>query len=148
MSQSLYTVSIYDTLGPSATEYIINHAQLPCVATSLPHIVTLLKLKPRLPSLKVIISLDPLSNGDRPEYSKHAMLTAMAADLGVRIYSMEQVEELGKSFGSPVYHIPGPSDIITINYTSGYVFSDLFLPLCSHYSAPKDSNYFFDRHAL
>lgn len=119
MSQSLFTVSLYDTLGPSATEYIINHAQVPCVATSLPHIPTLLKLKPRLPSLKVIISLDPLEDGDSPGHSKHAMLDAMAAGLDVRIYSIQEVEDLGKSLGSPVYHVPGPSDIITINYTSG-----------------------------
>ena len=119
MSQSLYTVSLYDTLGPSATEYIINHAQLPCVATSLPHIPILLKLKSKLPSLKVIISLDRLDGGDLPGHSKHAMLTAMAADLDVRIYSIQQIEELGESLGSPVYHVPGPSDIITINYTSG-----------------------------
>lgn len=35
MSQSLYTVSIYDTLGPESTEYIINHAELRSVICSL-----------------------------------------------------------------------------------------------------------------
>ena len=119
MSQSLYTVSLYDTLGPSATEYIMNHAEIPCVATSLPHIPTLLKLKPRLPSLKVIISLDPLDQGDRPGHSKQSILSAMAADLDVQIYSIEQVESLGEALGSPVYHVPSPSDIVTVNYTSG-----------------------------
>ncbi len=119
MSQALYTVSLYDTLGPSAVEYIINHAQLSCIAVSLPHIPTVLKLKPRLPSLKIIISLDPLEDGDRPGHSKYDVLTAMASDMEVRIYSMQQIEALGKSLGSPVYHVPSPSDIITINYTSG-----------------------------
>ncbi|KAK4692992.1 hypothetical protein P7C71_g4315, partial [Lecanoromycetidae sp. Uapishka_2] len=117
--QSLFTVSIYDTLGPSTTEYIINHATLPCVATSLPHIPTLLKLKPRLPSLKVIISLDPLDHGEREGYSKAAVLSAMAADLDVRIYSIDQIEAIGAANGPPLYHPPLPSDIITINYTSG-----------------------------
>lgn len=119
MSQSLYTVSLYDTLGPSATEYIINHASLPCVVTSLSHIPTLLKLKPRLPSLKVIISADPLDNGEREGQSKLALLNAMASDIGLTIFSMEQVESLGGSQGPPLYHPPLPSDIITINYTSG-----------------------------
>jgi len=119
MSQALYTVSLYDTLGPSAVEYIINHAQLSCIAVSLPHIPTVLKLKPRLPSLKIIISLDPLEDGDRPGHSKYDVLAAMASDMEVRIYSMQQIEALGKSLGSPVYHVPRPSDIITINYTSG-----------------------------
>ena len=119
MSQSLFSVSLYDTLGPSATEYIVNHASLPCVATSLPHIPTLLKLKPRLPSLKVIISLDPLEHGEQDGQSKLAILNAIASDLGVKVYSMEQVESLGGANGPPIYRPPSPSDIITINYTSG-----------------------------
>lgn len=119
MSQSLYTVSLYDTLGPSATEYIINHATLPCVVTSLPHIPTLLKLKSRLPTLKVIISLDPLDNGERDGHSKLALLNSMASDLEVKIFSIEQVEAMGAAFGTPLYHPPAPSDLVTINYTSG-----------------------------
>ena len=62
-SQSLYSVSIYDTLGPDTTEYIINHAELPAVCTSVSHIPTLLKLADRCPTLKLIISMDPLTNG-------------------------------------------------------------------------------------
>lgn len=119
MSQSLYTVSLYDTFGPSATEYIINHASLSCVATSLPHIPTLLKLKPRLPSLKTIISLDPLDSGEREGFSKHALLSSLASDLGLRIYSLEQVEAIGAALGTPIYNAPVSSDLITINYTSG-----------------------------
>ena len=119
MSQALYTVSLYDTLGPSATEYIINHAALPCVATSAPHIPTLLKLKPKLPSLKIIISLDPLEQGEREGYSKLALLNAMASDLGVKIYSIEQVEAIGGANGPPKYNPPSPTDLVTINYTSG-----------------------------
>ena len=119
MSQSLYTVSLYDTLGTSATEYILNHASLPCVVTSLPHIPTLLKLKPQLPSLKIIISLDPLDSGEQEGQSKLAILNAIGADLGVRVYSIEQVEAIGGANGPPTYHPPSPSDIITINYTSG-----------------------------
>lgn len=119
MSQSLYTVSLYDTLGPSATEYIINHAALPCVATSLPHIPTLLKLKPMLPTLKVIISLDPLDHGEPDGYSRQAMLNALAVDLDVQIYSIDQVEAIGALLGTPQYNPPAPSDIVTINYTSG-----------------------------
>ena len=119
MSQSLFSVSLYDTLGPSATEYIISHATLPCVVTSLPHIPTLLKLKPRLPSLKVIISLDPLDSGDQAGHSKHAILNDLASEMDVKIYTIEEVEAIGASAGPPQYHPPLPTDIITINYTSG-----------------------------
>jgi long-chain acyl-CoA synthetase len=118
MSQSLYSVSLYDTLGPEASEYIIRHANLHCVVTSFPHVATLLKLKPRLPSLKIIVSLDPLEAGEAPGLSKQAMLSEMASDLGLTILSMEKVEELGASLKRP-YTPPGPDDIVTINYTSG-----------------------------
>ena len=132
VSQALYTVSLYDTLGPSAVEYIINHAQLSSIAVSLPHIPTLLKLKPRLASLKIIISLDPLDDQDRPGHSKHDMLTAIASELEVRIYSIQQVEALGASLGSPVYHVPNASDIVTINYTSGTTGSPKGVILTHH----------------
>ena len=119
MSQSLFSVSLYDTLGPSTTEYIINHATLPCVVTSLPHIPALLKLKPRLPSLKVIISLDPLDAGEPEGHSKGAILNSLASEMNVKIYSIDQVEAIGASSGPPKYNAPGADDIITINYTSG-----------------------------
>lgn len=34
MGQSLFSVSIYDTLGPQTAEYIINHAELVSVVAS------------------------------------------------------------------------------------------------------------------
>ena len=119
MSQSLFTVSLYETLGPDTTDYIINHAALPCIVTALSHIPVLLKLKPRLPTLKVIVCLDPLTNNDHPSLSKKALLDELAADAGVQIYCITDVEALGASFGNPMYRPPLPSDIATINYTSG-----------------------------
>jgi long-chain acyl-CoA synthetase len=118
MSQALFSVSIYDTLGPDTTEYIINHGSLACVATSLAHIPTLLKLKPRLPSLKLVVSLDPLNAGEQPGQSKADLLGSWASDLGVKLYSLEDVEALGRATPRP-YNPPRPDDIITINYTSG-----------------------------
>ena len=35
MAQALYSVSIYDTLGPDAAVYIINHAEIKCIVCSL-----------------------------------------------------------------------------------------------------------------
>jgi len=117
-SQSLYSVSLYETLGPDTTEYIINHAELACVACSLPHIPVLLKLAPRLPNLKLIISLDPLDAGELETHTKAAVLNELAAQHGIKIYSMAQVEEIGARSGRP-FRAPTSSDICTINYTSG-----------------------------
>lgn len=117
-SQSLYTVSLYETLGPDATEYIVNHAELTCVVCSLPHIPLLLKLAPRLPTLKLIVSLDPLDNGEPEAHTKGAVLNALAAQHDIKVYSMQQVEEIGASSGRPM-RPAGWDDISTINYTSG-----------------------------
>ncbi|EGP90457.1 unnamed protein product [Zymoseptoria tritici ST99CH_1A5] len=119
MSQSLFTVSLYDTLGPDATEYIINHAGLTCVASSITHIPTLLKLAPRCPSLKIVISLDPLySELDRPGQSKLDILRLLGDQAGIQVHDMRDVEASGVKSPRP-YHPPRPFDTITINYTSG-----------------------------
>ncbi|KAI9894809.1 MAG: hypothetical protein M1814_000028 [Vezdaea aestivalis] len=118
MSQSLYTVSLYDTLGPDSSEYIIKDGPLSCVVTSLIHVPTLIQLKPRLPSLKIIICLDPLDNGELPGQSKGALLGSMASALGMSLYSMAEAEAIGQANPRPPVP-PSPSDIITINYTSG-----------------------------
>jgi long-chain acyl-CoA synthetase len=117
-SQSLFSVSIYDTLGPETTEYIINHSNLRSVVTSLPHIPTLLKLAPRIPSLKIIICLDPLDNGEQPGFTKQALLDSLAADAGISIYNIKDVEALGAMSNLPMKP-PRGEDILTINYTSG-----------------------------
>jgi long-chain acyl-CoA synthetase len=109
---------LYDTLGPDTTEYIINHAELVCVAASLNHIPTLLKLKPRLPTLKFIISLDPLDSGEQAGYSKADIFNALAKDLGLQIHYIRDVEAIGEAAPRP-YHPPEPTDIATVNYTSG-----------------------------
>lgn len=117
-SQALYSVSLYETLGPETTEYIINHAELACVACSLPHIPTLLKLAPRLPNLKLIVSLDPLDAGEVEGHSKAAVLNQLAAEHGIKIYSMAEVEEIGAKSGRS-FRPPQSGDLCTINYTSG-----------------------------
>lgn len=118
MSQAFYTVSLYDTLGPETTEYIINHASLAAVCTSLAHVPALLKLAPRCPSLKLVICLDPLSNGELPGQSKADLLNAMAEESGIQIHYIRDVEALGAATPRP-YHAPQSEDILTINYTSG-----------------------------
>ncbi|KAK4121782.1 acetyl-CoA synthetase-like protein [Parathielavia appendiculata] len=118
LSQSLWPVSLYETLGPEATEYIINHSGLTAIACSLPHVPTLLKLAPRVPTLKLIISLDPLDAGEMAGHSKLALLNATAANHGIQIVSMTDVEAIGARSGRAM-RPPKPDDVLTINYTSG-----------------------------
>ncbi|KAI1418211.1 acetyl-CoA synthetase-like protein [Hypoxylon sp. FL1857] len=117
-TQSLFSVSLYETLGPDASEYIIKHSELSCVVSSLPHIPTLLGLAPRIPHLKLIISMDPLDGGEQEGYTKLALLNGIAAQHGVQIWSLKDVEALGAKVAHPM-RPPRPEDILTINYTSG-----------------------------
>lgn len=118
MSQGLYTVSLYETLGPQTTQFIMQHAELTSVACSLPHVPTLLSLAPRLPLLKLIIVLDSLDNGEQEGSSKGSILNGLAAQRGITIWSLDQVEKLGADLGHPMRPVQ-PSDLYTINYTSG-----------------------------
>jgi len=122
MSQSLFSVSLYDTLGPDASEYIIRHANLACVVTSLNHVGALMKIKPHLPNLKFLVVLDPLepANDENPALSKKELLDSMSKslDLNLKIYSLAEVEALGRVSALSL-NPPQPSDIVTINYTSG-----------------------------
>ena len=118
MSQSLFSVSLYESLGPDASEYILRHAELACVVASLPHIPTLLSIAPRVPWLKIIISVDPLDAGEPDGYSKAALLNQIAEQHGIQIWSMQAVEELGAQVAHPP-RVPRSDDVLTINYTSG-----------------------------
>lgn len=111
-------MSLYETLGPDTTEYIINHAELVGIVCSLPHIPVLLKLAPRCPSLKLIICVDPLNAGEPAGHSKLEVLNKIAFEQGIQIHAMADVEELGAKSGRGM-RPPHREDIITINYTSG-----------------------------
>lgn len=114
MSQSLYTVSLYDTLGPDATEYIINHSHLTVVCASADHVPGLVNLAPRCPSLKLIISVDSFAQDEGTSLS----FSESAERAGIKIYTITEVEALGKA-NPRGYRPPKPDDIVTINYTSG-----------------------------
>ncbi len=71
-----------------------------------------------MPSLKLIISVDPLDAGEPDGYSKLAVLSKIAAQNGIQIWSLEAVEELGAEVAHPP-RPPRADDVLTINYTSG-----------------------------
>lgn len=118
VSQSLYPVTLYETLGPQTSEYIINHGELACVVCTLPHIPTLLKIAPRCPTLKLIVCLDSLNDGEMTGHSKRDLLNKLAADSGIQVFSVTEVEAIGHSSGRQM-RPPRKEDIFTINYTSG-----------------------------
>ncbi|KAG8691220.1 hypothetical protein FRC11_005827 [Ceratobasidium sp. 423] len=105
-------VSLYDTLGPDSVEYIINHSELPIVFTTASHLTQLVAITAKCPTLKVIVSIDKIGEQTRNTFS------TWAAERGVRITTLEEVEELGaQNLIAPFS--PDPKSVVSICYTSG-----------------------------
>lgn len=118
---ALTTVPLYDTLGQESIEYIVNLTDMPIVFATIPHIPYLLSIKNILPKLKVIVSLNDLTDPqyfEHPGHSKRDVLAEWAKSAGVELYSFSDVEESGKT--TPRKHRePVAEDVFTINFTSG-----------------------------
>ncbi|KAJ1570019.1 hypothetical protein HK096_005590 [Nowakowskiella sp. JEL0078] len=120
---SLITVPLYETLGPDAVEYVINHSELNIVVCSIDKVAGLLQSHGRFPHLKVIVSMDSLSEGGLSVAGKQStapgeVLRKWAAERGVLLFAFEEVEALGLKNRIPL-RPPKAEDIITICYTSG-----------------------------
>ncbi|OLY79366.1 Long-chain-fatty-acid-CoA ligase 2, partial [Smittium mucronatum] len=124
-TQSLYTVSLYDTLGESSAEYIINHSEAPLIICSIDKIAKLLKLSDQLPNIRNIVCINSFSAAGSasslpPPFNTSAInvLQEWAAAKNIGLYDFGEVEMLGALH--PIPHCPpAPTDIYTICYTSG-----------------------------
>ncbi|KAJ1732301.1 medium-chain fatty acid-CoA ligase faa2 [Coemansia sp. Benny D160-2] len=119
-----YSVALYDTLGAESVEYIIEHAGVGVVVCSIDKIPRLLQLKERMPTLKVVVSMDSFAEHARNPVaqpftvSSIAVLQAWAASAGVALYDMAAVGELGRAARTEP-RLPAPGDLCTVCYTSG-----------------------------
>ncbi|KAJ1946847.1 medium-chain fatty acid-CoA ligase faa2, partial [Linderina pennispora] len=119
-----YFVSLYDTLGDSSVEYVLNHAEIEVLVCSVDKIARLLDLKERVPSLKVLVSMDaldgPPKNVIASETSKETIsaLKERAKALGVELTDIDTLVEQGRTAPTDV-HPPTPTDLCSISYTSG-----------------------------
>ncbi|KAH8107025.1 acetyl-CoA synthetase-like protein [Cristinia sonorae] len=109
---NLVSVSLYDTLGKDAVEYIINHAETTIIFASSQHIPSLLKMSPHTPLVKILVAIDPLSAETK------SILTAWGQERGIKIMQFDEIEAIGRAnLREP---LPTTSDTIcTICYTSG-----------------------------
>lgn len=132
---ALASVTLYDTLGPDSSEYIISLVNVPLVFASAEHIPLLLSVKHRLPSLKVIVALNSLSQA------------AYENANGVSLYEFDNVIDLGRSFPQELRD-PVADDVFTINFTSGTTGSRpkgaiiTQANMLSHLSLPRYHDFF------
>jgi len=102
------TVPLYDTLGPDTLAYITNQTSLMTIVCDSVDLHKVFKAKANCPSLATVVLV-----GDFPIESQ-----ANADKLGLRLYSMLEVERIGAAAHVP-HTPPKPQDIATFCYTSG-----------------------------
>ena len=110
---SITIVTIYDTLGDIALEYIFNQTKLTTVVIEAKVLEKMFKLakEGKTGQIKNLIVLDKEENEKFCEELKN---------LGFNILTWEQVEKEGREKGKDInLNLPGPDSISTINYTSG-----------------------------
>ncbi|KAI8331068.1 hypothetical protein BC941DRAFT_439688 [Chlamydoabsidia padenii] len=118
----MYTVALYDTLGPDAVEYVVNHSELETVICSGDHILDILKIREQLPNLKTIISMDNIEDGAKHiapgSVSSSAVIKAWAKEKNVFLTDMATLEAEGNKNQRPI-NLPQPDDLACLMYTSG-----------------------------
>jgi long-chain acyl-CoA synthetase len=96
-------VPIYDSLGPNAAQYIINHAEITTVIVHSTKLNILLETSKLTPKLETIIVIGKYSLVD----SKY------------QIYSASDIVEIGKKSKIETMRLVPPDEIGIISYTSG-----------------------------
>jgi long-chain acyl-CoA synthetase len=96
---------------------------LPIIFASSNHLAELLKIAPDCPTLRVIVSMDPLTK------SETRVLALWAESIGVELLTLAEFEQWGTQEGvkcepGPVRGIAGEEEldqkrVVTISYTSG-----------------------------
>ena len=113
IKDSIIIITIYETLGLMAIEYILEQTQLISVVIEVKSLKTVLKLSKehKIHNLKNLIVIEKEDDEETcEELSK----------LGFNIYSWESIVEQGKSKGENIIlKSATKDDICTINYTSG-----------------------------
>lgn len=107
-SYSYISVPLYDTLGPDAAKFIVNHAELTCIFCTSDKIQTLLNCLQGITSVQLIVVV-----GGNEE-----LVPLLSAKAGVQIMSYSRLEAEGRSNKRP-FVPPLSEDIATICYTSG-----------------------------
>ncbi|CAA2958867.1 long chain acyl- synthetase 6, peroxisomal-like [Olea europaea subsp. europaea] len=105
---SFTSVPLYDTLGPDAVKYIVNHADVQAIFCVTSTLNTLLSFLSEIPSVRVIVVVGGID--------EH--LPSLPSMSGVKLISYSKLLGQGQSSIYP-FCPPKPEDVATICYTSG-----------------------------
>ncbi|XP_011023625.1 PREDICTED: long chain acyl-CoA synthetase 7, peroxisomal [Populus euphratica] len=105
---SYISVPLYDTLGPDAVKYVVNHADVQAIFCVPETLNTLLSFISEIPSVRLIVVV-----GGVDEH-----LPSLPLASGVKLKSYTKLFSEGRSSLQP-FTPPKPEDVATICYTSG-----------------------------
>ncbi|XP_061944946.1 long chain acyl-CoA synthetase 7, peroxisomal [Populus nigra] len=105
---SYISVPLYDTLGPDAVKYVVNHADVQAIFCVPETLNTLLSFISEIPSVRLIVVV-----GGVDEH-----LPSLPLASGVKLRSYTKLFSEGRSSLQP-FIPPKPEDVATICYTSG-----------------------------
>ncbi|CAA7024703.1 unnamed protein product [Microthlaspi erraticum] len=105
---SFISVPLYDTLGPDAVKFAVNHATIQAIFCVPETLNTLLSFLSEIPSIRLVVVV-----GGADEH-----LPSLPAGSGVKIVSYQKLMSQGRTSLHP-FIPPKPEDIATICYTSG-----------------------------
>ncbi|KAE9455791.1 hypothetical protein C3L33_12301, partial [Rhododendron williamsianum] len=105
---SYTSVPLYDTLGPDAVKYIVNHAVVQAIFCVPETLSILLSFLSEIPSVRLIVVVGGID--------EH--LPSLPSTTGVEVLSYSKLLGEGRSSPQP-FCPPKPDDVATICYTSG-----------------------------
>mmetsp|Transcript_43353 Transcript_43353/g.41771 ORF Transcript_43353/g.41771 Transcript_43353/m.41771 type:complete len:273 (+) Transcript_43353:420-1238(+) len=106
---SVTIIPFFDSLGPSALEYVINQTELTTMCMDGGGFEHTLKAKANCPTLKNLVLYDDVTEEQK----------ARGNELGLTIYTYNDVLEEGKKQTSVTFQEPVPDTIHMFCYTSG-----------------------------
>uniref|UniRef100_A0AAV1TWF6 Long-chain-fatty-acid--CoA ligase n=1 Tax=Peronospora matthiolae TaxID=2874970 RepID=A0AAV1TWF6_9STRA len=107
-SMSYVLVPLYDTLGPDAVPFIVNHTELRVLFCGLKQFPIVMECAGRCPTLELVVQFEPVTWQQVQEAkAKH-----------IELRSLDELELLGKAAPQPA-DPPLPTDVSTLCYTSG-----------------------------
>ncbi|PWA65218.1 long-chain acyl-CoA synthetase 6 [Artemisia annua] len=105
---SYISVPLYDTLGPDAVKYIVNHSSAQAIFCVPQTLHSLLSFLSEIPSVRLIVVVGGLDE----------LMPSLPSATGVKVVSFSKLTAQGSANHYP-FRPPKPDDIATICYTSG-----------------------------
>nr|XP_043623377.1 long chain acyl-CoA synthetase 6, peroxisomal-like [Erigeron canadensis] len=105
---SYISVPLYDTLGPDAVKFIVNHSSAQAIFCVPETLQTILSFLSEIPSVRLIVVVGGVDE----------LIPSLPSATGVKVVSFSKLFNQGSKNHHP-FRPPKPDDVATICYTSG-----------------------------